>query len=251
MVGPLMTISFVIPAYNEELRIRRCLLSVLRDARAAGVTPEVIVVDNACTDATAAIASSVPGVRVVREDRKGLLFARQAGYLAAHGDLLACIDADCELLPGWTAHALRAFRRSPRLAALTGPYFYHDLSSFTQLFVILWYVSGVAMFQVAQHVLHRGAYIQGGNYVVRRRCLDQIGGYNTSITFFGEDTDLAQRLVPTGVVRFDFLFRLRTSGRRLKKEGVFSTGVNYAANGLFIFFTGHPLTHRYSDVRDA
>jgi hypothetical protein len=54
-----------------------------------------------------------------------------------------------------------------------------------------------------------------------------------------------------GAVRFDFLFLIRTTGRRLKSEGVVGTAMNYAANGLSILFTRRPLSHRYSDVREA
>jgi cellulose synthase/poly-beta-1,6-N-acetylglucosamine synthase-like glycosyltransferase len=245
-----MTISFVIPAYNEERTIGRCLHSVLRESRRCGHDVEVIVVDNACTDCTAAIASSYPGVRVVREPRKGLLFARQAGFLASRGDLLACVDADTILTRGWIAHALRAFRRNPRLAALTGPYFYYDLSSVTQLFVILWYICSALLFgYIAQHLVRRSAMLQGGNYVVRRTALERIGGYDTSISFYGEDTDLANRIVTTGVVRFTFRFRLLASGRRLKKEGVIATGSRYAINGFSMFVHGRPATHRYTDIR--
>jgi glycosyltransferase involved in cell wall biosynthesis len=246
-----MTVSFAIPAHNEERTIGRCVASVLRESRRCGRPVEVVVVDNASTDRTAQIASSYPGVRVVREPRKGLSHARQAGYLASRGDLVACIDADSILTRGWIDRAVHAFERDTRLAALSGPYFYYDLSSFTQLIVVLWYVSTVIIMVVAQHIAHRSAMIQGGNYVVRRSALERIGGYNTAVTFYGEEMDLATRLLPTGVVRFSFRFRLLTSGRRIRREGVIATGSNYAFNGLSVLLTGRPASHRYTDVRDA
>ncbi len=247
-----MTMSFVIPAYNEERTIGRCLASVLREKERFAGDVEIIVVDNACTDRTAAIASAMPGVRVVREPRKGLSFARQAGYLAARGDLVACIDADSILTPGWIHRAVDAFQRNPRLAALSGPYFYYDLSSLTQLFVLLWYgVSVLLLNYLAQYVFRRGAMLQGGNYVVRRSALQRIGGYDTAVVFHGEDTHLACRLIDTGIVRFTFRFPLRTSGRRLKKEGVILTASTYASNGLSILIRGKPTSHRYTDVRDG
>ena len=247
-----MTISFAIPAHNEEKHIRRCATSVLREARRSGHAVEIIVVDNASTDCTAAVAEAIPGVRVVREPRKGLSFAREAGFRESHGDLLACIDADTVVPPGWIRKAVHAFERSPRLAALSGPYFYYDLSSFTQFLVILWYISSfLVMAVLAQYVARRSALIQGGNYVVRRRCLEKIGGYNTEVLFYGEDIDLATRLRALGRVRFSFFFPLLTSGRRLRKEGVFTTGVRYMANGLWVMLRGRPLTNRYTDVRES
>jgi glycosyltransferase involved in cell wall biosynthesis len=245
-----MTVSFAIPAYNEERTIGPCVASVLRESRRCGRPVEIVVVDNASTDRTAEIASSYPGVRVVREPRKGLSHARQAGYIASRGDLVACIDADSILPRGWIDRAVAAFERDRRLVALSGPYFYYDLSSFTQLFVILWYLSAVVIMVVAQHVARRSAMMQGGNYVVRRSALERIGGYNTAVTFYGEETDLASRLVPMGIVRFSFRFRLRTSGRRIRKEGVVATGSNYAFNGLSVLLSGRPASHRYTDIRD-
>jgi len=247
-----MTISFVIPAYNEEARIARCLSSVLRESRRCGRDVEIVVVDNASTDRTAETVSAFPGVRLVREPRKGLLFARQAGFLASRGDLVACIDADTILTRGWINRALDAFRGSPRLVALSGPYVYYDVSSLTRLIVIVWYVSALLLLgYIAQHIFRRCALLQGGNYVVRRSALELIGGYNTSISFYGEETDLACRLASTGVVRFTFRLRLRTSGRRLKKEGVIATGSTYALNGLSMILRGRPATHRYTDIRDG
>ncbi len=245
-----MTISFVVPAYNEEKVIGRCLASIIRESRRSHRAVEIVVVDNASTDRTGAIASAYPGVRVIREPRKGLLFARQAGYLASRGDLVACVDADSILPQGWIERAQRAFRRRPRLAALSGPYFYHDLSSFTQLFVVLWYLGATVLFGYAvQYLTRRGAMLQGGNYVVRRAALDRIGGYNTSIAFYGEDSDLASRLVRAGPVAFSFRFRLLTSGRRLRREGVIATGSRYAANGISVVLRGRPASHRYTDIR--
>jgi glycosyltransferase involved in cell wall biosynthesis len=247
-----MMISFVIPAYNEERNIRRCIASVLRDARGCGHDVEIIVVDNACTDRTAAIASSMPGVRVVSEPRKGIVFARQAGFLASRGELLACIDADSMIKKGWIRRAVTAFERSPRLAALSGPYLYYDLSSFTQLLVVLWYVGASVLFgHIIQYVFRRSAMLQGGNYVVRRCCMQRIGGYDMTITFYGEDIALATRLVSAGRVRFDFFFMLRTSGRRLRKEGVIVTGARYAANALSVFARGSAVSHRYTDIRET
>ncbi len=247
-----MTISFVIPAYNEERTIGRCILSVLRESRRSGHDVEVIVVDNACTDRTPQIAAGFPGVRVVREPRKGLPFARQAGYVAARGELIGCIDADSRLTRGWIDRALKAFRRDRRLVALSGPYFYYDLSSFAELFVMLWYVGSVVLFgYILQHLARKSAMLQGGNYVVRRSALERIGGYNTTISFYGEDLDLATRLVAVGTVRFAFRFRLLTSGRRLKKEGFVTTASHYTSNGFSILLRGRPASHRYTDIRES
>jgi len=246
-----MKMSFVIPAYNEEASIGACIRAVRRRVRAAGCDAEIIVVNNASTDRTGEVASAWPGVRVIFEPRKGLLHARQRGFEESRGELLACIDADTLVPRGWIEKGLRAFARSPQLMCLTGPYMYHDLSPLVRVIVILWYmVSDLWAGYINQYIFRTGALIQGGNYIVRRSALEKIGGYDTSIAFYGEDTALARRLIPFGKVRFSFRLSLPASGRRLRKEGVLWTGVAYAANGISVLARGRPSTHRYTDIRE-
>jgi glycosyltransferase involved in cell wall biosynthesis len=95
------TISLVIPAYNEESHLAQCLGSAL-----AQDVPfrEIIVVDNASTDRTVAVAQQFPSVRIVREQKRGIVQARNAGFDAARGDIIARIDADTVLPADWSAH---------------------------------------------------------------------------------------------------------------------------------------------------
>jgi len=58
---------------------------------------EILVVDNASTDNTGAVASAIPGVHVIDEPRKGLVIAREAARRAATSDVLAYVDADCRV----------------------------------------------------------------------------------------------------------------------------------------------------------
>jgi len=96
-----LNVSIVIPAYNEECHLAACL-----DAIAAQTSPvlEVVVVDNNSTDRTAAVARRYPFARVVKEPRQGLVFARDAGFDAAKGEVIGRIDADVRLPANWVAH---------------------------------------------------------------------------------------------------------------------------------------------------
>lgn len=96
-----MKLSIVIPAFNEEKLLRHCLASVraaVKAHAAGGLACEVIVCDNASTDATAAIARS-EGAQVVYEPHRQISRARNAGAAAATGDWLLFIDADSTLHP--------------------------------------------------------------------------------------------------------------------------------------------------------
>jgi glycosyltransferase involved in cell wall biosynthesis len=82
-----LRISLVIPCYNEEQGIRHVLSRVPREV------DEVVVVDNASTDRTADVATSM-GARVVRESRRGYGAAYKAGLPAATGDIVVTLDGD-------------------------------------------------------------------------------------------------------------------------------------------------------------
>ncbi len=92
-----MRLSVVIPAYNEERLLGRCLASVAEAATELtrrGWAHEVIVCDNNSTDRTAAVARA-GGARVVFEPVNQIARARNTGARAATGDWLLFLDADC------------------------------------------------------------------------------------------------------------------------------------------------------------
>lgn len=120
-----LTVSIVIPAYNEALRLEACLESVAKQI----VQPlEVIVVDNNSTDNTAEVAARFPFVKVIHEPRKGVAYARNAGFDAARGDIIGRIDADTILWPGWTSHVLRYYGNPEHLkTGLSGRGYFYNL----------------------------------------------------------------------------------------------------------------------------
>ncbi|MCP4643446.1 MAG: glycosyltransferase [bacterium] len=87
------TFSIVVPAYDEEQYLPKCLDGIDAAAAYLGEPVEVIVVDNMSRDRTAAIAQE-QGARVVREEAKCLAKIRNRGAAEAQGTYLAFIDAD-------------------------------------------------------------------------------------------------------------------------------------------------------------
>lgn len=244
-----VSISFVIPAYNEVGYIERTLEAVLREAGDAPCPTEVIVVDNASTDRTGEIAASFPGVRVVDEPVKGLVAARRAGFLAARGSLIANVDADTILPRGWIGTVVASFARDPRLVAVSGPYVYYDVPWHTRALVRVFYYSAFVTYALNRHVLRVGSMMQGGNFVVRRDALEAIGGFSDAFSFYGEDTDLARRLSAVGKVRFTARLRAYSSGRRLIKEGVIKVFFDYSLNYFWTTFFHRPYTNAWTDHR--
>jgi glycosyltransferase involved in cell wall biosynthesis len=96
-------ISFIIPAHNEAALIGPTVRAIRTAAAAIDEPCEIIVVDDASTDATAATASEA-GARVVAVKRRQIAAVRNAGAAAARGQWLMFVDADT-LLPADTAVA--------------------------------------------------------------------------------------------------------------------------------------------------
>ncbi|MFX0204256.1 MAG: glycosyltransferase family 2 protein, partial [Candidatus Hodarchaeota archaeon] len=156
-----MKLSFVIPAHNEKENIGQCLLSIMRELEGDSYNVEIIVVDNASTDSTGEIARRYPGVVVVDEQKKGLVVARQAGFERATGDLVANIDADTMLTPGWIEKVLREFEEDPNLVCLSGPLMYYDLSIWKRTLVKLFYGLAFGIYLINRFALRLSSMAQG------------------------------------------------------------------------------------------
>jgi glycosyltransferase involved in cell wall biosynthesis len=88
-----LLVSVVIPCLNEEENIDQCVRAASGALADAGFTGEVIVVDNASEDRSAALAAAA-GARVVSERRRGYGSAYLAGFAAARGTYIVMADAD-------------------------------------------------------------------------------------------------------------------------------------------------------------
>ncbi len=230
-------ISIIIPAFNEAAYLAACLDSVLHQE--TKIPYEVIVVDNGSEDETAKIATQ-KGVRVVSEPHRGLTYARQAGYQAAAAPLLAYIDADSIATPNWVDSIFRSSEKYPEAVAFCGSFRYILQSPLHRLIFWLYFnfVEPTADFFL------KGQRLAGGNFAVRKAALDQIGGFNLDIEFYGEDMELAARLKKIGKI-VPMGARLYSSGRRFDKKGIVIPGFIYLFNYLWLFIFKKPIFSFY------
>ncbi len=126
----LPTVSIVIPAYNEEAGIRRCLVAAIEQSMPAH---EIIVVDNKSTDGTRAAVEAMQAafpaanIRLVTQNaEQGITPTRNAGFDAATGTVIGRIDADTALAPNWVEQVQLAFA-SGEFVAASGPVEYYDM----------------------------------------------------------------------------------------------------------------------------
>jgi len=144
-------VSVVISARNAEATLARALTCL--SAQETGFDYEVVVVDNASTDDTAAIAEATgPPVRPIRLGGDGAtpVASRNLGVAQSRGRLLAFTDADCYPTAGWLAAGVAALgeadlvqgRVLPDPAAVMGPF---DRSLFVTRDAGLWETANLFM----------------------------------------------------------------------------------------------------------
>ena len=117
-----MQVSFVIPLYNQLALSQVCLAS-LRATLPRGLDYEIVLVDDGSTDGTREWLATLRDdrVRVVLNERNlGYAAANNRAIATARGDLLALLNNDLELLPGWLPPLLAARRRLGARAGIVG-----------------------------------------------------------------------------------------------------------------------------------
>lgn len=135
-------------------------------------------------------------------------------------------------------------------AAVTGPYRFYDWDLFGRVLIRMYdYSLAPANHVLAQYVFRMGAVLYGGNFAVRRDALDAIGGFDTSIEFHGEDTNLARRISKAGRVRLRQPCYVSTSARRYKAMGRGKVLGLYVRNFCAEMFLHRPADTTHEDVR--
>ncbi|HET8780601.1 MAG TPA: glycosyltransferase family 2 protein [Agromyces sp.] len=193
-----LTISVVVPCYNDAAMLERCLDALAMQTRPAD---EIVVVDNGSTDTTVDVARAA-GVRVVTESRRGIPQATSAGFDAAVGDVLGRLDADTIPPADWVARVERAFTDDSELDALSGPGRFYGGTA-----VVRWYAERIHMpmyYRFVAWILGHDV-LYGSNLAIRatawRVLREHVHRERADVT---DDLDLAINLQPgMGVVRSD------------------------------------------------
>jgi GT2 family glycosyltransferase len=163
---------------------------------------------------------------------------------AARGSLVAFIDADARLPTGWPDIAEQAFATHPDLVCLSGPYRYHD-GSWPQR----WLLNLISLFATLLGYRMFGYMLVGGNFIAKKKALEEIGGFDRTIDFYGEDTDLGRRLAQQGTALFSGRLFIYTSGRRFYAEGILRSNATYLINFLWIILFHRPYSTSHNDIR--
>jgi hypothetical protein len=181
MSTPDAGVAIVIPVRNDAARLRRCLAAIRDSAGATSV--HVIVTDNGSTDDSASTAASA-GATVLSLPRYRVGELRNIGAKTATAPLIAFIDADHLIDPGWIAAAVEVFQ-DPAVTAAGAPYSVSPTAN--------WVQRAYNRFRPIVQYPQATDWLGSGNLVVRRDAFAGVGGFDTALESC-EDVDLCNRL---------------------------------------------------------
>lgn len=202
-----MKISVVIPVYNEEKYIKNCLDSLMKQEEKPD---EIIVIDNNCTDKTISIVKKFKDITVIREERQGMIPARNAGFNKAKNEVIAKCDADTILPVHWIKNIKNDFFQDPSLIGISMPIRLDDIPVIGR-FMILFYV-----YMLIPRLMIGVYPFLGPSYVIKKTIWDKV---KDSICLddkkIHEDIDLCLHVRKYGRIYHDSKTIVDASARRI------------------------------------
>lgn len=194
-------LSFIVPAYNEEHELPATLRAIRHAAEESQETHEIIVVDDASTDATVEIAQEF-GAKTITVNHRQIAAVRNAGAFVARGEILFFVDADTHIVPDHVKLGMKALADgcaggSARIAVDSHLPLWARL--LLRSFCAIYFALGLGV----------GAFI-----FTRRRSFEAVGGFDEQY-FAGEEVFLSlalKKLGPFKILREPIV----TSARKLR-----------------------------------
>lgn len=204
-----MKVSVVVPAYNEEKYIEKCLQGLTHQVEAPD---EIILIDNNSTDKTVSIAKKFPGVTIIEEKMQGMIPARNKGFDTAQYDIIARTDADTVVPTDWIAKIKKKFADSDMLA-ISGPAHFYGIPDIIQKnnWPSQW------NFRFFKQ-LRKHNFLFGPNMAIRKSAWEKVRDeVCLNDKDVHEDMDLAIHLAKYGKIVFDPDLIVNSSSRRIRK----------------------------------
>jgi glycosyltransferase involved in cell wall biosynthesis len=209
-------ISIVVPTYNEEKNIERCL-NALANQTIPRDQIEIIVVDGESKDRTRELASEIADIVMIQtSERVG--GARNDGFKIAKYDLVATTDADCEPSKRWVESILKRFEND-KVVAVTGilkPFDWHEMN-WLEILVYrgIFEASNLLLMILA---LFGHYHLCGANSAFKKNIFLDLGGYLPLA--YADDVEIFRRIKKKGDIEFSGEMQINYSVRRIKKIGL-------------------------------
>ncbi|HSW97363.1 MAG TPA: glycosyltransferase family 2 protein [Candidatus Saccharimonadales bacterium] len=225
-------ISIVIPAYNEENLVTRCLDSLVKQQ--TNQEFEIIFVDNNSTDNTKMLAEAYKenlNLYIFTEKTKGRGAARKLGFRKATGKIILSTDADTTVPTNWIEQHTQPFR-AKEIVAVTGTCTITDCSTITNFIFNHFYQLST---ELCYRLIEGHWCLIGPNFAIRKEIYDATSGFDASLNC-REDADLSAKIALLGEIK-RIKLSVNFSGRRYKK-GLLLGIIPYVINRVKEIFIG-------------
>ncbi|MFY9939046.1 MAG: glycosyltransferase [Silvibacterium sp.] len=181
-------ISVVVIGRNEGQRLARCLESIRLIRGFDGESIQIIYVDSASKDGSPELASTYGAeVIIVHAERPTAALGRNAGWRVAKSEFVLFLDGDTVLHPDFVKAASEPMLQDASIVAVWGHRreIHPEVSIYNRILDLDWvYAPGIAEFC-------------GGDVLMRRRALEQVGGYDNEL-IAGEEPEMCRRMRARG-----------------------------------------------------
>lgn len=189
-------VSIVVPMFNEERNIKRCLKSLRNQTY---LNREIIVVDDDSEDKTAELALQYADRVIVNKERKGAAFARNIGIKEAKGDFIAFTDGDCVPERDWLEELLKCFSKK-NIVSVGGPNLtFSGGSRFSEAIGTIFNVLSRAGFRYGKQI-DKISFIKHNptcNVLYKREIFQKLGLFNERF-IMSEDEEMDYKIIKNG-----------------------------------------------------
>jgi len=203
-------VSIIIPNYNGETFIERCLKSVLNTDYP---NFEVIVIDDGSTDNSLKIVKELfghePRLRILKNDKNlGPATSCNIASKAARGRFIAFLGNDDEAAPNWIKESIKVFHTYEADAVFSKLIEFYDRQKIHMVGIYLipynacGFPVGLGEVDMGQHDRVRAACAVSTGLVVRREIIDRVGGFDEKLRCYTEDIDFSWRIWLAGYKMF-------------------------------------------------
>lgn len=213
-----MQLSIVIVNYNVRYFLEHCLRSVSRAC--AGITAEIIVVDNRSTDGSVEmVMEKFPDVILIaNQENTGFARANNQGVAKASGDYILYLNPDTIVAEDCFEKCLAYMDAHPKAGALgcrlidgKGQFLPESKRGFPSADVAFYKITGLnSLFKtsktfnryhlgyLSEHEVNEVDVLVGCFMLCRKKIIDQVGGFDENYFMYGEDIDLSYKIIQAG-----------------------------------------------------
>ncbi|BCW65596.1 glycosyl hydrolase [Arthrobacter sp. NicSoilB4] len=203
------TISVVIPTRNDADMLAACLAALAGQTRPAD---EIVVVDNASTDNTAAVCAAA-GARRIAVELPGIAACTAHGFDEARGELIARLDTDSIPPADWLERVAAILDKAGPLSAVSGPGDFYGGNRFARWAGRSVYIAGY-FWAIGWLLGHPPLF--GSNFAMRSDVWDRIrGSVHRGLPPVHDDLDISYQIPPEVTVIADPSLRVQVSARPL------------------------------------